>query len=169
MYFDLTASGEISISTVYFGKPLKQFVLELNKNLSKDNKLKVINNKPGKYGFDILATMINNIIKCLIDDPTDITLFMRNQLDITQYTTILHGSWIGTYLVWKNLKPWLTNDSFIKPTKKYLQSEINDNIATTYFNNLPPELQNSYFEVFNILLTDISNIIVNNSMQNLQM
>lgn len=169
MSFDLTASGEISISLVYFGKSLKQFVLELNKNLSKENDFRVINNKPGKYGFDILTTIIYNIINCLIEDPGDITLFMRNQLDVSQYTTILHGSWIGTYLVWKNLKPWLTNESFIKPTKKYLQSEINDNIATTYFTNLPLRLQNSYFEVFNILLTDISNIIVSNSMQNLQM
>ena len=163
-----SASGEIDFDTIYFNKSLHDWVLETNKKLSKINNFKTIRIKEGKFGFDVLATMIHNVMTSLIEDPNDIMLYMRKELDVEQFHNILHGSWINCYLVWKNRKPWLTNGNYIE-SKKELITSFNDNFATTYFDQLTLDTQNMYLEIFHIILSNVSTIVLENGLKNLQM
>ena len=56
-----TASGLINFNTIYFGKNLNEWVSIINNSLDKKNEYKIKNIKPGKFGYDVLATILSNI------------------------------------------------------------------------------------------------------------
>ena len=145
-----TASGKFNFNDIYFGKSIGEWVEIVNKQLAKGNEFKVIRLKPGKFGYDVLATMISNVFQCLIENPNDIMLYMRNSLDIEPYMVIVHGGCISSYLYWKNFQPDINSD-YIKPKNPIINDYNNDKV-TTYFIKLPEDEQQIFYNTFNCIM-----------------
>jgi hypothetical protein len=162
-----TASGVVNFNTIYFGKHLNEWILIINNSLDKGNEYKINNIKPGKFGYDVLATILTNIFGLLVESPNDIMLYMRNNLDLEPYMNIIHGGYVGSYLYWKNFQPDV-NNNYIKNKKKLITNE-NNNIVTTYFEKLPDERKNMYLEIFNNIMNLISELILIKGMKDINM
>jgi hypothetical protein len=162
-----TASGLVNFNTIYFGKHLNEWILIINNSLDNKNIYKIKNIKPGKFEYDVLATILVNIFELLAESPNDIMLYMRNNLELEPYMNNIHGATVGTYLYWKNFQPDI-NNNYIKGKKKLVTNENND-IVTTYFEKLPNERKNMYLEIFNNIMNLISELILSEGMRNIQM
>lgn len=162
-----TASGVVNFNTIYFGKHLNEWILIINNSLDRENEYKTKNIKPGKFEYDVLASIIYNIFELLTESPNDIMLYMRNNLDLEPYMNNIHGGFVGSYLYWKNFQPEV-NRNYIKNKKQLISNENND-IVTTYFEKLPDEKKNMYLEIFNKVMNLISELVLSEGIRNINM
>jgi hypothetical protein len=162
-----TASGLVNFNTIHFGKHLNEWIVIINNSLDRKNEYKIKNIKPGKFKYDVLASIIYNIFELLAETPNDIMLYMRNNLDLEPYMNNIHGGFVGSYLYWKNFQPDL-NRNYIKNKKQLITNENND-IVTTYFEKLPDKRKNMYLEIFNSIMNLIPELILNEGMRNINM
>jgi hypothetical protein len=167
MSLTTTASGQVEFSSQYFGKPLSEWVILFNKSISKNNEFRTIRITVGKFGHDVLTTMLSNIFICIQENMNDILLYTRNKLDPKPYLELLHGSWVGTYLYWKNFHPHI-NDGYTAP-KKEIFNDFYNNRATTYYEKLPEDIQQMYTEILNNIFELISEIVLSEGMKQLSM
>ena len=165
-----TASGLINFNTIYFGKNLNEWVSIINNSLDKKIEYKIKNIKPGKFGYDVLATILSNIFELLTESTNDIMLYMRNNLDLEPYMNNIHGGYVGSYLYWKNFQPDVNNTvkQYIKNKKQLVTNENND-IVTTYFEKLSDEKKNMYLEIFNKVMNLISELVLSEGIRNINM
>lgn len=163
----ISASGKIRFDSFYFGKSISDWITIVNKSISKENNFQTIRITPGKFGYDVMATMIFNVFQCVLENKQDIMLYIRNNLDITPYMNVIHGGFVETYLYWKNFDP-VSNSGYTAPTKPII-NEYNNNYATTYFEKLLPNIQDMYVEIFNILMNIISDNVLTEGLKNMNL
>ena len=162
-----TASGKVEFGSIYFGKSLNEWIITVNKSISKANDYRVIRINPGKFGYDVMATMLANIFQCLLENNDDIMLFIRNNLDYTPYLNIIHGGFVETYLYWKNFDP-VTNSNYTAP-KIPIITDFNNNRVTTYYEKLPTDTQEMYTEIFSKIMNLLADIVLSEGLKNLNM
>lgn len=162
-----TASGTVSFETIYFNKPISEWVTIINKKIAKPNEFRVIKIHPGKFGYDVLATMINHTFTCINENINDILLYTRNRLDIQPYLNLIHGSYVECYLFWKNFSPHI-NNGYTVP-KKELITDFNNDRVTTYCEKLDVNIIQMYTAILEIIFDLVSEIVLSEGIKQINM
>ena len=133
------ACGNILLKTKYYGKELRWWVSKVHKEMCKKLKL----NKKiyySKYSYDIYIHVINDLL---------IYLSSKGEINYDKCIEIIHNAWRDTHIYWINVKPYMTNDKFIKP-KRNINTDANNVLCLTYYNNLDEHRLNMYKNIFQI-------------------
>ena len=151
MDLETTLNEKYRFDTIYFNKPLIEWIHHLTK----------VSNK---YDYDLYAHIISNIMICINEEPNDIYLFIRNKLDLDPYMHIAHGSYIENYLYYKNESNKISK---YKKMYKVIVTNTNNDICVTYWYYLSDEIKNKYLEIINKIFENVSETILNAGMTTL--
>lgn len=127
-----TANGKYKYSDLYphkNGKPLADWVQEVNKLNCIANKWKVNPLKPGGFGYDNLATCIANLFESGVS---------LNETNIEELADVIHRGWVINYTYWRDNTPWSGNVNYTKPAAA-LGDERRNKCAVTDYADLPED------------------------------
>lgn len=122
-----SANGLYKYSDEYDGVTLDFLVETIHKEMSTHYKWKYYPLKHGSFGYE---NMINSIGKVLTNK--------KKNKSIDETANLIHESWIDNYTFWRDTKPFLTNNKYIKPATT-LGDDRRNECAKTKYSNLPNE------------------------------
>ncbi len=143
----ITANNIYKYDTIYFNKSLDEWIQEVHINNLKYYGWKNIPLKRGCFGYDNIAISLNLLFDQILNDKT----ILDNKLLCAHY---IHLGWTMNYIYWRDYKPWLTNNNYIKPSKSLNDSRRN-NCAKLSFNDLDDEEKEKDLIIVEYLINNI--------------
>lgn len=122
-----SANGTYLYKKKFFARTLNEWTQSAHKYNCIQNGWKYFPLKAGCYGYDTLIMCFGDLFSNYSNDMTDD--------DIAE---IMHKSWAKNYIYWRDNKPFLKDNKYIKPTKSLNDSRRNK-LAGILFNDLPKD------------------------------
>lgn len=143
-------------SEMMFGYNITEWTFMIHTNLSNSYEMIPFELDPSGYAYQSYADILRAILPKI--QTTDISDWLRGNLQINKYVEIAHSAWCANYVMWKNKQfTEVSNDHF-----KTINTHERNNRATTHFQFLSHDDLGLYHdiihEVFNILSKKILEI-----------
>jgi hypothetical protein len=120
-----TANGRISYDNEYLGKPLREWVREVHRDLTHSQDWEYKPLLPGAFGFDNLALPIATVLgRCDLPLQTD------------AIAEVVHNSWADNYCFWRDQLPWICLNNYMQPYNE-LGDDRRDRLAELQYHELP--------------------------------
>jgi hypothetical protein len=129
-----TANGKYSYDTIYYGKPLCEWVDLNHAENCRVNGWSHTSLLPGAFGFDNLACSLVHLFNEVTPNSTDVEL-----------ASAVHNGWAENYTFWRDTKPWLGPGKgvYFKASKPLGDVE-RDTLVVTPYSELPLDEQTKY-------------------------
>jgi hypothetical protein len=124
-----TANQLVQYNSVAFGKTYSEWVDKAHAYNCSQNGWKCAPLKPGAYGYDNIVMSLHKVFS----EPN----FERSVEDISR---LIHDGWAENYRYWVDVKPYKTDDKYIKPSKPINDKRRNE-CAVTPYKDLPEDEQ----------------------------
>jgi hypothetical protein len=156
-----TLTNKFSYDSIICNIPINEFIINICSIDDKDfNKL-----LKKSYTYDVYVTVISSVSELFLKNKEDIKLFLRGSLDSEKYISIIHEELAQLYICYKNT----SIDDKIKFgfCKKNIKKSFWDDIYTTTYYNLDDNIQHIYNLYIHSILHKITENILINGIENM--